>query len=169
MRFIGAAPVEQSVIDLLFDVRTADEEQRHQVSMLQQPSQSIQVPNEQGREHATTQSSAATVEAHPETLTVRPRDSLHRIAQRIGTQHGSEYQLLAALYQLNPQAFGQDNMHLLFAGEQLRMPTAEQIQSMSDQQARQLYVEHMHLFNQYKEALARGATEQERSEEHTSE
>jgi len=161
VRFIGAAPVEQSVIDLLFDVRTADEEQRHQVSMLQQPRPSIQLPIEQGRAPATTQSSAATVEAHAETLTVRPGDSLHRIAQRIGTQHGSEYQLLAALYQLNPQAFGQDNMHLLFAGEQLRMPTAEQIQSMSDQQARQLYVEHMHLFNQYKEALARGATEQE--------
>lgn len=161
VRFIGAAPVEQSVIDLLFDVRTADEEQRHQVSMLQQPRPTIQLPAEQGQAPVTTQSSTAAATAPAETLTVQPGDSLHRIAQRIGTQHGSEYQLLAALYQLNPQAFGQDNMHLLFAGEQLRLPTAEQIQSMSDQQARQLYVEHMHRFNQYKEALARGATEHE--------
>src|SRR5699024_2017820 len=161
VRFLSAAPVEQSVIDLLFDVRTADEEQRHQVSMLQQPRPSIQLPVEQGKTSATVQSNTPAATAHAESLAVRPGDSLHRIAQRLGVQDGSEYQLMAALYQLNPQAFGQDNMHLLFAGEQLRMPTAEQIQSMSDQQARHLYVAHMHRFNQYKEALARGVSEQE--------
>lgn len=159
VRFLSAAPVEQSIIDLLFDVRTADEEQRHQVSMLQQPGPSIQLPVEQSKTLTTVQPSSSKV--YGESLLVQPGDSLHRIAQRLGVQHGSEYQLLAALYQLNPQAFGQNNMHLLFAGEQLRMPTAEQIQSMSDQQARHLYVEHMHRFNQYKEALARGASKQE--------
>lgn len=168
VRFLGDAPVDSSVIDLLFDVRLADEQQRHQVSMLQQPRPNIQLPAQDEAATSVTNAGAssaaspsATSADRGDTITVRSGDTLHGIAQRLNTPHGSEYQLLAALYELNPQAFGQDNMHLLFAGEQLRMPTAEQIQAISDQQARHLYVTHIQRFNQYKEALARGASDQE--------
>src|SRR5690625_7722850 len=41
------------------------------------------------------------------------------------------------------------------------MPTSEQIQQIMDQQALHLYVTHIQRFNQYKEALARGASDQE--------
>lgn len=167
-RFYGTAPVAQSVIDLLFDVTLADEQQRHQVSMLQQPRPAIQLPDAQaasttgvGKTVVRPTSQPFSSAAQTDSITVQFGDTLHSIAQRVGVSHGTEYQLLAALYQLNPHAFGHENMHMLFAGEQLRMPTAAQIQALSDRQARQLYVEHTQRFNQYKEALARGASNQE--------
>jgi|GEM_PF-1857929 len=149
-RFNSPEIIEQPVIDLVIEVELAQEQQRHQVSMLQQPRPSVQLP-------AATSSS----DSSPASLTVQPGDTLHGLAQRLGSAHGTEYQLLAALYRHNPQAFSRENMNFLLAGQKLQIPTAEQVQALTDREARQMYVRHAQQFNQYKEALARGATTQE--------
>lgn len=160
VRFYGAAPVEQSVIDLLFDVQFRGAQQRHQVSVLQQPRPIVDLPAAGSVSPATATASAPPAKG-PDFLTVQAGDTLHGIARRLGIASEHEYQFLAAVYQLNPHAFGHNMMHLLFAGEQLRMPTTAQIQALSEQQARRLYAEHTQRFNLYKEALARGASSQE--------
>lgn len=160
-RFYGQQPAAVTVIDALIDVNLAGEQQRHQVSMLQQPKPAIELPAQADRlPVATAPAAAASI---PEHIRVRSGDTLHAIAQRIGSPHGSEFQVLAALYELNPEAFSHKNMNLLMAGKTLVLPDAKQIQTLSDRQARHKYMDHLQRFNRYKEALARGASDEEAS------
>lgn len=168
VRFHGRQPVAAQVVDALIDVNLAGQQERHQVSMLQQPRPTIELPARQGEEAVPVVPSATQMAASQE-ITVRTGDTLHGIAQRIGSPHGSEFQVLAALYRLNPEAFSQKNMNLLLAGETLVLPDAEQIQRLSDTQARHKYMDHLQRFNRYKEALARGASEDEASAVFTAE
>ncbi len=73
----------------------------------------------------------------PETVEVRPGDSLYRIARRLAPQvagMGVE-QLMVALYEANPQAFG-GNMNLLRAGTRLRVPGADEVSAIEPAAAR---------------------------------
>lgn len=160
-RFYGQQPAAGTVIDALIDVNLAGEQQRHQVSMLQQPKPTIELPAQADKPRATTAPAAST--SIPEHIEVRLGDTLHAIAQRIGSPHGTEFQVLAALYELNPEAFSHKNMNLLMAGETLVLPDAQQIQTLSDRQARHKYMDHLQRFNRYKEALARGASDEQAS------
>lgn len=167
LRFFGQKPAPTQVIDALIDVQVAGEQQRHQVSMLQQPRPMIELPTQTEPAAEPTPApavvSAVTSLSAPEHVEVRAGDTLHAIAQRIGSPHGSEFQVLAALYRLNPEAFSHKNMNLLLAGETLVLPDAQQIQTLSDTQARHKYADHLQRFNRYKEALARGVSADEAS------
>ena len=60
--------------------------------------------------------------------TTRPRDTLWQIAAR-NTQGGSVQQAMIAIQALNPDAFINNNINLLKAGQVLRMPDRQQVQA----------------------------------------
>lgn len=60
--------------------------------------------------------------------TTRPRDTLWQIAAR-NTQGGSVQQTMIAIQALNPDAFINNNINLLKAGQVLRMPDRQQVQA----------------------------------------
>ena len=60
--------------------------------------------------------------------TTRPRDTLWQIAAR-HTQGGSVQQTMIAIQALNPDAFINNNINLLKAGQILRMPDRQQVQA----------------------------------------
>lgn len=60
--------------------------------------------------------------------TTRPRDTLWQIAAR-NTQGGSVQQTMIAIQALNPDAFINNNINLLKAGQILRMPDRQQVQA----------------------------------------
>jgi pilus assembly protein FimV len=60
--------------------------------------------------------------------TTRPRDTLWQIAAR-NTQGGSVQQTMIAIQALNPDAFINNNINLLKAGQILRMPDQQQVQA----------------------------------------
>src|SRR5690625_4746150 len=163
-RFYGVQPVDEAVIDAIIDIALGNQQQRHQVSMLQQPQPKVHLPTQRKSEHFEYGQQPITPDSQAADIVVQPGDTLHSIAQRIGTDAGTEFQVLAALYEINPKAFSQKNMNFLYAGEVLKRPTEQQIQRLTDQQAREIYLEHLARFNQYKEALARGAVEDEAAE-----
>lgn len=63
-------------------------------------------------------------------------------------------QMLVALQRTNPEAFIEDNVNLLRAGAVLRLPTAEQAQQTSPQEARQIVIAQNRDFAAYAQRIA---------------
>jgi pilus assembly protein FimV len=76
----------------------------------------------------------AAVPANGEILS-RKNDTLWGIAARARPAGASMQQAMMAIYRNNPQAFARQNINGLRSGQILRMPSPEQIDSMSKQQA----------------------------------
>lgn len=69
-----------------------------------------------------------------DTYTSRRRDTLWQIAAR-NTQGGSVQQTMLAIQALNPDAFINNNINQLKVGQVLRLPDAQQIQSIAQREA----------------------------------
>jgi pilus assembly protein FimV len=88
--------------------------------------------------------------------TVRPGDTLSRVAQRTQREGVSLDQMLVALFRANPQAFIDDNMNLLKAGSQLKVPGANEAQQTSPADAKQVIQAQSADFAAYRQRLASG-------------
>jgi pilus assembly protein FimV len=88
---------------------------------------------------------------------VRRGDTLYGVAARVQRPGVSLDQMLVALYQANPQAFIGENMNRLRAGAVLSVPGAEQAQSVTPSEARQLIQAQSADFNAFRQRLASAA------------
>ena len=93
-------------------------------------------------------------EAGADEYKVKPGDTLSRIAGRNPRQGVSLDQMLASLYQGNPDAFLNNNMNRLKAGSVLQVPTAEQASAITPAEARQLIQAQSADFGAYRQRLA---------------
>ncbi|WP_426190712.1 FimV/HubP family polar landmark protein [Massilia sp. DWR3-1-1] len=87
-------------------------------------------------------------------VTVRPGDTLGRIAARIKPTDISLDMMLVALYRANPDAFVGNNMNRLKSGQILSVPDADAIRGGSDSAAHGVVVAHAADFNAYRNKLA---------------
>lgn len=99
--------------------------------------------------------SAATASAaKPGEVRVRSGDTLSGIARRVQPDGVSLDQLLVTMYRANPEAFAGENMNRLRAGAVLRVPDAEQAQSLAAGEARSIIIAQSADFNAYRRRLA---------------
>ncbi len=91
--------------------------------------------------------------------TVRRGDSLSGIASRVPRQGVSLDQMLAALYQANPDAFINSNINRLKAGVVLSLPSPDSAKSMTPSEARRLIQAQSVDFGAYRQRLAAAAPE----------
>ena len=87
-------------------------------------------------------------------VTVRPGDTLGRIAARVKPAEISLDMMLVALYRANPDAFIGQNMNRLKSGQILSVPDSDAIKGGSDAEARGVVVAHAADFNAYRNKLA---------------
>lgn len=87
---------------------------------------------------------------------VRPGDTLSRIAGRTQRSGVSLDQMLVSLYRSNPQAFMGDNMNRLKSGSVLNVPSAEEVKSIPQAQARETIQAQSADFGAYRQRLASG-------------
>src|SRR5690606_25518973 len=83
-------------------------------------------------------------------VTVRAGDNLFRIARRNAVPDASVYQMLVALWRANPQAFIQNNMNLVRAGETLSIPDAATVRAIDPTEARRIFAEQAEAFARYR-------------------
>jgi pilus assembly protein FimV len=95
---------------------------------------------------------------------VRPGDSLSRIARQVQPQSVSLDQMLVALFRGNPEAFVDNNMNRLKAGEVLTIPSAAAAQQVTAPEAREVIRAQSADFDAYRQQLASGATTQKSAE-----
>src|SRR5690606_11065143 len=72
---------------------------------------------------------------------VRRGDTLFEIAQRHQHAGTNVFQMLAALYQANPQAFIRQNMNLVRAGASLAVPDAATVRAIDPREAQRIFRE----------------------------
>ena len=89
-------------------------------------------------------------------VTVRPGDTLGRIAARVKPTEISLDMMLVALYRANPDAFVGNNMNRLKSGQILTVPDSDAIKggAGSESEARGVVVAHAADFNAYRNKLA---------------
>ncbi|WP_457335211.1 type IV pilus assembly protein FimV, partial [Rhizobacter sp. P5_C2] len=87
---------------------------------------------------------------------VKPGDTLSRIAGNTKRPGVSLDQMLASLYQGNPDAFLNNNMNRLKAGAVLAVPSAETAKAITPTEARQLIQAQSADFGAYRQRLASG-------------
>lgn len=83
---------------------------------------------------------------------VKRGDTLYSIAQRNAVSGVDIYQMLAALFEANPDAFISGNMNLLRAGATLTIPDAATIRAVDKAKARKLYQSQVQTFNDMRRA-----------------
>lgn len=149
--------VAQPVLDVLIDVKTPVSTQRHQVSVLaSQAPTPMTVATPVISTVPTTEPQAVMAVSAASTLTVRQGQTLYRIARQWRQEGYSDQQMMAALFQANPNAFSHGNINLLRAGARLQKPDATTLAAITPEQAKQLYQRHLQWFDEYRQRLATG-------------
>src|SRR5574344_1574264 len=97
---------------------------------------------------------AAPSSADAQGVTVRPGDSAGRIAGAHRPAGISLDQMLVAMLQNNPPAFIQGNVNRIKAGTVIKLPTQEEAQSTSAQEARKIIAAQSRNFNAFRQKLA---------------
>jgi pilus assembly protein FimV len=97
---------------------------------------------------------AAPGEAIGDEYAVRPGDSLSKIANRTQRPGVSLDQMLASLYQANPEAFIKSNINRLKSGVVLAVPSADAAKAITPADARQLIQAQSADFGTYRQRLA---------------
>jgi len=144
VRLRSTQPFTGAVADLLIDVQTVTGRQRYQVSVLAQR-RALDLP----ASGAAATGGAASV-IRPAVVHVLRGNTLFSLAQRHAVSGLSTYQMMAALFHTNPQAFIRGNMNLLRAGVVLQLPDRATLARLSDRQARQLFVQHARAFREWR-------------------
>jgi pilus assembly protein FimV len=88
------------------------------------------------------------------TLLVQPGDTASALALPLVPEGATLEQMLVALLRSNPEAFIDDNVNLLRAGQSLRVPDTAQVLGTSAEQARETVLEHHSRFREYAQRLA---------------
>lgn len=109
------------------------------------------------RERPTPAMPAARREADAGEYRVMPGDTLAKVARATKPAGITLEQMLAALYEQNPEAFVGNNMNRLRAGKILRVPSAEEAQRHDPARAHEIVVRHQEEFNRFRSQLAAAA------------
>ncbi|WP_243655550.1 FimV/HubP family polar landmark protein [Roseateles saccharophilus] len=89
--------------------------------------------------------------------TVRPGDSLSRVAARTQVSGMSLDQMLVGLFRNNPDAFIDGNMNLLKSGAVLQVPSSDALASVPAPEARRIILAQSADFSAYRQRLASAA------------
>jgi len=127
-----------TVADFLIDVQTTMGMRRHQVSVLVQR-RALVLPDSAGDPQPVTRLAG---------ITVRRGDTLFAVAHAHAVSGLSVYQMMAALFYVNADAFIDGNMNRVKAGAVLRLPDAAVLSRLTDRQARQLFAQHARAYAQ---------------------
>lgn len=90
-------------------------------------------------------------------VNVKSGDTLFAIAQRNAVPNASIYQMLVALWRANPDAFIQNNMNLVRAGQKLVIPDAATVRAVDPAEARRIFNEHAEAFARYRARIGAAA------------
>lgn len=145
IRIVSTRPLATQAVDLLLDVRSSAGQRQVQVTILVPPRGSGA-----GVQPARVGTGAASSGAPAGAVTVRQGDNLFRIARRNAVPDASVYQMLVALWRANPQAFIQNNMNLVRAGETLSIPDAATVRAIDPTEARRIFAEQVAAFERYR-------------------
>ncbi|CAM4154469.1 LysM domain-containing protein [Bordetella tumbae] len=145
IRIESSQPLATSAVDLLLDLQSSSGHRQVQVTILV-PQRAAAAPVQSARTGSVSADRAAPASAE----TVRAGDNLFRIARRNGVSDASVYQMLVAIWRANPQAFIQNNMNLVRAGETLTIPDAATVRAIDPAEARRIYVEQAEAFARYR-------------------
>ncbi|WP_284615165.1 FimV/HubP family polar landmark protein [Aquabacterium humicola] len=92
-----------------------------------------------------------------DSYTVRPGDTLSRVASRTQRPGVALDQMLVGLFRGNPDAFIGNNMNRLKSGVVLSVPSAETVKAITPAEAREVIVAQSADFGSYRHRLAEGA------------
>lgn len=155
VRISSTQPPAGNAVDVLLDLRSGAGQRQVQVTILVPPRGSAArvAPASVGTPAPAGQASAGSID-------VRRGDTLFGIAQRNAVAGASVYQMLVALWRANPEAFIQNNMNLVRAGETLDIPDAATVRAIDPAEARRIFAQHAEAFARYRGragALAAGS------------
>lgn len=88
------------------------------------------------------------------TVLVRKGDTLSQIVEDFGRPADVDYfRALEAIYRKNPQAFIENNMNLLRSGASLKLPSAEEMRSVSRRESLASFTTQLEKFNEYRNVV----------------
>lgn len=160
LRVQSSQALEGTLADLLIDVHTASGQQRYQVTLLASgPARSpspvtgttAATPASPSTSSAVGQSAHSSTRRVPEgTIAVRKGDNMFAIARRHAVDNVTVYQMMMALQRTNPEAFIEQNINLVKAGERLVMPGMDELLALSDRDARRAFQAQAAAFAEYR-------------------
>lgn len=151
LRVRSAQAPASGAVDLLLDISSSSGQRQVQVSIL--------VPL-RGAGADVTPAAVGTpgrVAGTAGSVNVKSGDTLFAIAQRNAVPNASVYQMLVALWRANPEAFIQNNMNLVRAGQKLTIPDAATVRAVDPAEARRIFNEHAEAFARYRARLGAAA------------
>uniref|UniRef100_UPI0028A79A8B type IV pilus assembly protein FimV n=1 Tax=Achromobacter insolitus TaxID=217204 RepID=UPI0028A79A8B len=150
LRVRASQPPTSGAVDLLLDISSSSGQRQVQVSIL--------VPL-RGTSADVTPAAVGTPgrSAGSRSVNVKSGDNLFAIAQRNAVPNSSVYQMLVALWRANPEAFIQNNMNLVKAGQRLTIPDAATVRAVDPAEARRIFNEHAEAFAKYRARLGAAA------------
>lgn len=95
------------------------------------------------------------VAADAQSTTTKSGDSLSAIAKELQVEGVSLDQMLAGLYQANPDAFIKGNINRLKIGQIIKVPTKESLAAIDNNQAKQIVKVHSANWNAYRNNMAK--------------
>jgi len=156
----GTQPVQQRELDLIFEVdylggrllaeysvalpdfvaeaKVTKATLANITPVVRQP-EVVAEPTIQASEPELQASKLAPEPTKPELITVRPGQTLWRIAVNNTPDGLSPWQSLLAFYSVNPSAFKGGDIRYVMAGRQLKLPTSEQFGALTARQAKAQY------------------------------
>ncbi|AOB39102.1 Tfp pilus assembly protein FimV [Bordetella parapertussis] len=146
VRISSSQPPAGNAVDVLLDLRSGAGQRQVQVTTILVPprgSAARVAPASVGTPAPAGQASAGSID-------VRRGDTLFGIAQRNAVAGASVYQMLVALWRANSEAFIQNNMNLVRAGETLDIPDAATVRAIDPAEARRIFAQHAEAFARYR-------------------
>lgn len=143
----SSMPPRQSPVDVLIDITTSSGATQIQSSYL------VTMPEDLSAKSQTSAggSSSARTGGAGQNI-VKPGMTLYSIALKNAVPGADVYQMLAALFEANPDAFISGNMNLLKAGAVLSIPDADTVRSIDKNKARKLFQTQASAFNEIRRA-----------------
>jgi pilus assembly protein FimV len=151
LRVRSAQAPASGAVDLLLDISSSSGQRQVQVSIL--------VPL-RGAGADVTPAAVGTpgrTGGSAGSVNVKSGDNLFAIAQRNAVPNASVYQMLVALWRANPEAFIQNNMNLVRAGQTLTIPDAATVRAVDPAEARRIFNEHAEAFARYRARIGAAA------------
>ncbi|MDQ8034283.1 MAG: FimV/HubP family polar landmark protein, partial [Bordetella sp.] len=141
-------PLSRTTVDLLLNLRSASGERQLQVTILVPARTTPEI-----QRASTGPAAAGTAAASASEVRVRKGDTLYGVAQRNAVPDATIYQMLVALWRANPQAFIDNNMNRVRAGQTLTVPDAATVRAIDPAEARRIYVEQVEAYARWRARL----------------
>ena len=144
-------PPARDAVDVLLNLRSSAGERLVQVTIL--------VPARTTPEIQRATTGQAPASASSGNVRVRTGDTLYGIAQRNAVPDATIYQMLVALWRANPNAFIDNNMNRVRAGQTLAVPDAATVRAIDPAEARRIYIEQVEAYARWRARLGGSAAD----------